>query len=73
MTGSVLITWKHVRAARPDGPRRACASGIRAWARRHGVDLRRLSQGIPVEEAERLDDAYAQRVVALARKEAADA
>lgn len=48
-----------------------CAAGIRTWMDRHGLDLRRfLDDGLPVEQFEALDDAFAQRLAALAREEA---
>ena len=69
---TVMVTIEHVRAARLAGAGVLCAPGIHAWARRHGVDLRRLSRGgIPVEEADRIDDEFARRVAAIARAEAA--
>lgn len=56
----------HVRAAR------LCARGARALARRYGLDWSAfLRHGIPASELEATGDALAQRVAALARKEAA--
>lgn len=70
MTG-LRVTMRHARAARIDGAGVQCASGITAWAQRYGVDLRRLArEGLPIEEVERIDDAFAQRAAALAREEA---
>lgn len=67
------ITIVHARAARLDGRGAACAPGIRAWCQRHGVDLRGfLRDGMSIEEARRIDDAFARRVVALALQEAAE-
>lgn len=67
-----VITMKHVRAARLDGAGIACASGARAWANRHGIDVRDfLEHGMPLEQAEALAkvDAFAERIVALAKAE----
>jgi hypothetical protein len=46
-----------------------CAAGIRTWMDRHGLDLRRfLDEGLPVEQFEALDDAFARRLAAIARE-----
>jgi len=67
----VRITIAHARAARLDGRGVACAPGIRAWCQRHGVDLRGfLRDGMSIDEARRIDDAFARRVVQLALQEA---
>ncbi|MBN8224760.1 MAG: hypothetical protein J0L89_08075 [Xanthomonadales bacterium] len=69
---TVRITIAHARAARLDGRGQACAPGIRAWCGRYGVDVRRfLREGMSLEDAQRIDDAFARRVVQLALQEAA--
>ncbi len=71
MDRRVLVTVEHARAAKL-GERSGvlCAAGIRTWMDRHGLDLRQfLDEGLPVEEFEALDDAFAQRLAAIAREE----
>lgn len=69
----VIVTIEHARAARLDGERITCAPGIRMYAQRHGIDLRAfLRDGLPVEVFDAIGDAFAQRVAAIARAEAAD-
>lgn len=69
---SLRVYMRHVRAARLDGKPVACAPGIRAWCAHHGVDLRQFAgEGMPIERAEAMEDAFAKRVAALARAEAA--
>lgn len=75
MSAGLVITMKHVRAARLDGAGIACASGARVWARRHGIDVRDfLERGMPIERAEQLAeiDAFAARIVALAKADKED-
>ena len=68
---TIMVTMRHARAARLDGRGTACAPGIRAWCQRHGVDLRGfLRDGMSIDEARRIDDAFARRVVQLALQEA---
>ncbi len=68
---SALITMRHARAASLSGRPVICAPGVRAWCDRHGIDLRTFcSHGLPIEQFEALDDAFAQRMVAIARAEA---
>lgn len=65
-----MVTIEHARAAKLDGEGMLCAPGIRAWANRHGLDIRTLvSEGLPVEEAERIGDAFSLRAAAIARAE----
>lgn len=65
------VTAEHARAAKLGGPGFLCAYGIRGWCRRHGIDLGDfLDNGLPIERLESIDDAYARRVVAIARAEA---
>lgn len=70
----VLVTVVHARAARFGGGRGVlCAPGIRTWMERHGLDLREfLDRGLPVEQFEAIDDAFAQRLAELAHAEAPD-
>lgn len=72
MDRPVLVTVEHARAAKlGEQSGVLCAAGIRTWMDRHGLDLRRfLDDGLPVEQFEALDDAFAQRLAALAREEA---
>lgn len=68
---TIRVYMKHARAARLDGKPVTCAPGIRAWCDRHGVDLRKLAEeGLPIEQVEAIDDAFAQRAASLARAEA---
>ncbi|WP_027489391.1 hypothetical protein [Rhodanobacter sp. OR92] len=67
----ILITMQHVRAAKLGGVGVLCADGIRDWCVRYNVDLRQLAEeGLPISQAEAIDDAFARRVVAIARAEA---
>lgn len=67
----IRVTVQHARQAKLGGPGVLCAPGIRGWCEQHGIDLRAfLDEGIPVEQLEAIDDAYAQRVAAIARAEA---
>lgn len=68
------VYLRHARAARVDGKPVTCAPGIRAWCVLHGVDLRALAtEGLPIEQIDAIDDAFAQRAAALAREEAGQA
>lgn len=68
---TLRVTIEHARAARIVGSGVLCAPGIRLWARRHGVDLRRfVHEGLPVETVDRIGDAFAQRAAAIARGQA---
>ncbi|HHA2790815.1 TPA: hypothetical protein ACOEQ0_001159 [Stenotrophomonas maltophilia] len=72
MNRSVLVTVDHARAAKlGEGNGVLCAAGIRTWMDRHGLDLRQfLDEGLPAEQFEALDDAFAQRLALIAREEA---
>ncbi|HDX0923904.1 TPA: hypothetical protein UMZ03_000650 [Stenotrophomonas maltophilia] len=72
MVGNVLVTVDHARAAKlGEHSGVLCAAGIRTWMDRHGLDLRQfLDDGLPVEQFEALDDAFAQRLAVIAREEA---
>lgn len=66
------VYMRHARAARLDGKPVSCAPGIRAWCALHGVDLHALAaEGLPIEQIEAIDDAFAQRVAHIVRQEAA--
>lgn len=66
-----MVTMRHVRAAKVAGAGVLCASGVRAWCARHGVDYHALVRhGIPLDEAAAIEDAFAQRVCAIAREDA---
>lgn len=69
---SIVVTMRHVRAARLDGRRGvSCAPGIRAWCARHQIDLAEFARhGMPLEQGELINDAFAQRACAIARAEA---
>lgn len=72
MGPSVLVTVDHARAAKlGEQAGVLCAAGIRTWMERHGLNLRQfLDEGLPVEQFEALDDAFAQRLAGIAREEA---
>lgn len=68
-----LVTLQHVRARgyreRADG-KTWCASGIRAWCERHGIDyLELVHQGIPASRME-ATDGWGELVAQDARDEA---
>jgi hypothetical protein len=68
------IHLHHVRAADAlGGP--LCTPGIRAWCRRHGIDLRALCEvGIEIDAYPQLhDDPFVARVIAIAEQAARDA
>lgn len=72
MTG-IIVTMVHARRARLADQGVLCAPGIRTWCRRHGIDLRDFAaHGMPIEQAEAIDDAFMRRAVAIARAEAED-
>jgi hypothetical protein len=74
LTSGIRVTSEHARMAKIGGPGFLCASGIRGWCKRHRVDLRDfLDNGLAVEEMEAINDAYAQRLAAIARADAAKA
>ncbi|WP_239522894.1 hypothetical protein [Stenotrophomonas maltophilia] len=66
------MTVEHARAAKlGEHSGVLCAAGIRSWMDRHELNLRQfLDEGLPVEQFEALDDAFAQRLAAIAREEA---
>ncbi|MGH8038292.1 MAG: hypothetical protein ACREPD_11160 [Stenotrophomonas sp.] len=72
-TNPILVTVAHARAAKLGEQQGVlCAAGIRTWMVRHDLDIRQfLDAGLPVEQFEALDDAFAQRLAALAREDAA--
>lgn len=69
----IRVTAAHARIARLDrGSKPLCTPGIRTWMERYGLDLDTfLEHGLPVEQFDRIDDAFAQRLAAIAREEAA--
>lgn len=70
---TLRIHMRHARAARLDGKPVTCAPGVRSWCAQHGVDLHALAtEGLPIEQVEAIDDAFAQRVAQIARQEAAN-
>lgn len=70
MMPGIRVTAEHARAAKLGGPGTLCAYGIRGWCDRHGIHLGDfLDNGLPIETLEAIDDAYARRVVAIARAE----
>lgn len=67
---AILITMRHARAASLSGQGVLCASGVRAWCQRYDIDLRAFCEhGLPIEVFEQLDDAFAKRMVVIAREE----
>lgn len=67
----IRVTMRHARACCYPDRGVMCAPGVRAWFARHDMDYRQfLRHGIPLSEAETIDDEFARRVVALARAEA---
>lgn len=62
-----IVRVEHIRKAK------LCARGVRAWAKRHGLDyMTFLNQGYPASVIEAKGDALGIRVAAIARAEAAD-
>lgn len=65
------IYMRHVRQLRGRGV--TCAPGIRAWCAQYGISLRALNnEGVPVEQLERAGGPFAERLLEIVRKEAAD-
>lgn len=63
------IYMRHARALR--GAAITCTPGMRAWCALHDIDLRKFaSAGVPGEEALRIGDAFALRLLDIARAEA---
>ena len=61
----------HVRQVQAFSRRGMCATGARAWCARHHIDLRAfLKDGMPIEQVDAIDDAFARAVAAQARVEA---
>lgn len=60
---------RHVRQLRGRGV--TCMPGIRPWCAQHGVDLRVLaSEGIPVEQAQRIGGPFVEQLLEIVAKEA---
>ena len=67
-----VVHLRHVRMIRRGGDRPLCASGIRAWCERHGVDADLFfAQGVPGELCIQIGDAFALKALNFAREEAA--
>lgn len=65
------ITMAHARAARQVGAGVLCAPGIRAWVKRHNIDVLDFQKnGMPLSRALEIDDAFARRVIEIAIEEA---
>ena len=65
------VYLRHARAITDAAGKPLCASGIRAWCRNHGIDLRELSRsGIAADRIAAIPDHYARQALAIARKEA---
>lgn len=65
VTSGVLVHMRHIRA------QKLCAGGTKAWFEHHGIDWRRLREGIPVEEIEATGDQMALDVGKRAREDQA--
>lgn len=64
------IHMRHARALRGRG-KVTCTPGIRAWISLHGIDIRKFAaEGVAGEEALRIGDAFALKLLDIARKEA---
>lgn len=63
VTSGVLVYMRHIRA------QKLCADGTKEWFEHHGLDWRRLRDGIPVEEIEATGDRMALDVAKIAREE----
>lgn len=63
VTSGPVVRMRHLRAAN------ICANGARDWFAHHEIDIRRLRQGIPVEEIEATGDKMALDVARIARAE----
>jgi hypothetical protein len=58
---------------RRSGDRPLCAAGIRAWCDRHQVPWDQFTgAGVPLEQFEKIQDHYAEVLIALAKKELDD-
>ena len=67
-----VVYLRHVRMIRRGGTRPLCASGIRAWCDRYGVDADLFfAQGVPGEVLLQTGDAFALKALEFARQEAA--
>lgn len=60
----MIVTVQHLRASK------LCMRGARAWFRARGLDWAAfVRDGMPVDQVARIDDAFAQRVLALAQRQ----
>lgn len=65
------ITMAHARAARLVGTGTLCAPGIRAWIKRHNINVHEFQEhGMPLSRALEIDDAFARRVIEIVIEEA---
>jgi hypothetical protein len=63
----MMIKLRHIREAE------ICTRGARLWFNSHGLSWNNfLTKGIEVEVIEKFDDALANRVIEVARKEKPD-
>jgi len=64
MAEEILVHMRHIREAR------FCRGGFKDYCAAHGLDWRRIGEGVPVSELRRLSDGLANRVCDLAEAEA---
>lgn len=62
-TSGVLVFTRHIRTAG------YCTRGMYSWFPLHGIEMRRLYRGIPVEEFEATGCALGLTVARIAREE----
>jgi hypothetical protein len=61
---SLIITARDVKAAGY-----CIIPGLKTWAEQHGYDFKEIvKNGIPAEDVETMDDAFAKRVLAKAKE-----
>lgn len=71
MSAATRLYMRHVRAARLAGAGVLCAPGISTWAARHSIDMRAFTrEGMAMEDAEKIDDAFLRRAIDIAHAEA---
>lgn len=69
MSSGIVIYMRHVRNRPPFGAH-LCARGAKAWFDDRNLDFRDfLEKGMPVEQAESYNDAFADRAAKAARAE----
>ncbi len=57
------VYMRHIREAG------FCAGGLRYWCKLHGIDIRQISDGYPIEELKKIDCDRARRVIEVAEAE----